>query len=152
LVGLSSNGTRKFDFSIFDSVTTTQDSEREFKIEGPNVDYQTLCESHPKEDYTHTTPLKLAPSNICMTPYNYVSIQWDGDVVPCCKSHGKQHIFGNLHDQSFEDIIKSHKRMAFLDNMMEQGKKANYICRYCTDPNPHMIHEKLISKINARSR
>lgn len=152
LVGLSSNGTRRFDFSVFDSVTTTKDTEREFKIEGPNVDFQVLGDTHPYEDYTHTKPAGQALHLSCVTPFTHISIQWDGDVVPCCKCHGKQHVFGNLYDQTFAEIIRSSRRMDFLERMAATGRDANYICKFCTAPNPHKIHTRLVEKIEARGK
>jgi radical SAM protein with 4Fe4S-binding SPASM domain len=145
LVGASSNGTKKnFDYSQFDIVTTTRDIERTQGIDpskNPNAFLQTLGENFPYEDTTHDKIYDLPEVRGCTTPEGYVSIHWDGDVVPCCKCFGKQHVFGNLFDVTMEQIVNGRARRQFLEKM-PSGK--NYICRFCQTPNPHQIHEKLV--------
>lgn len=142
-VGMSTNGTRKdFDYSGFDIVTITHDSERSRSIQGDNVYLQVLGENYPYEDYTHDKPQNNPEVENCTTPFEFVSIHWDGDVVPCCKCFGKQHVFGNLYDMTMEEIWNSSKREKFLADL-----KSNYVCGYCCAPNPHLIHEKLLREV-----
>lgn len=141
-VGISTNATLSVDFEAFDIITVTQDSERspgKEWVEQPNVYLQRLGENHPYEDYTHSEPCAVPEVKTCKTPFEYVSIHWDGDVVPCCHCFGKQHVFGNLYDMTMSEILGSHKRKVFLKNV-----PYNYICRYCQFPNPHKIHKKLL--------
>lgn len=142
-VGMATNGTLpNFDYRYFDIVTITHDIERHRTIEGSNVYLQKLGENYPYEDYSHEKFVDNPSVKQCLTPYEYVSIHWDGDVVPCCKCFGKQHVFGNVYDMTMKDIWMSEKRRRFLQDL-----KSNYICRYCNVPNPHKIHEKLLSEI-----
>lgn len=141
LVGISTNGTLPVNFSAFDIITVTRDEERkpsEDFLNNPNVYLQTLGDNHPYEDYSHER-LSSVDVSKCVTPFNYVSIHWDGDVVPCCHCFGKQHVFGNLYDMTMEEIENSHKRKIFLEQLPN-----NYICKYCEFPNPHLIHIKLL--------
>lgn len=147
-VGCSTNATRpKVDMSQVDIVTCTTDKERDLVLPGKNVYHQKLGENYPYEDVSHKVKFNLPEVKACTTPFDYVTIHWDGDVLPCCKCFGKQHVFGNLYDQSFKDIINGSKRAKFLDNMK---KGTNYACTYCTVSNPHEIHEHLLDWIDKK--
>lgn len=78
----------------------------------------------------------------CNTPFQYVSILWNGDVVPCCKDHGGMHVFGNLYEVGWQGVINGDKRKAFLDGIKNNSR--NGLCEYCDFANPHLIHEKFI--------
>jgi len=102
-----------------------------FLANHPNVRLQCVGGDFPVEDYTHIKKYNL--QNICRIPYNYVSIQWDGDVVPCPRAHGKQVVFGNLYNQTWDDIINGEKLKQFkLDLLL---KKDNGLCEFCWAPN-----------------
>jgi len=145
-VGLSTNATKERDLSNVDIITNTVDSFRSKTLakEYPTqVFTQHLGEDHPYEDTTHKKPCFSEKVFKCRTPFEYVSIHWDGDVVPCCKCFGKQHVFGNLYDQTMEEIWNSKKRADFL-HQLSVKEKHPYICRYCGVTNPHEIHQKLL--------
>lgn len=143
-VGMATNGIVKINNSKLFNKTITVASERVIVESGENVQLQKLGDDYPYEDYSHRE-VRDSTAVRCDTPFNYVSVQWDGDVVPCCKCHGKQHTFGNLYDMTFEQIINSKKRSDFL-NMMDSGVEKNYICQFCEFPNPHKIHEKILEQ------
>lgn len=141
-IGLATNGTIKSDYSIFDLVTITEDIERKFLLSGKNIRHQSLGVSAPYEDYSHVNKEMSFDKNLCKTPFNYVSIQWDGKVVPCCKCQGYQDVIGDLTVNTFEEIINSVARSKFLTNLND-----NYSCQYCQFINPHLIHYKLLSSL-----
>jgi radical SAM protein with 4Fe4S-binding SPASM domain len=145
MVGFSTNGhSRSFSYHLVDILTVTKDRERDFGLDPAqrkNVFTQELGVDHPYEDVSHEKKLNIPARLNCTTPWTHISIHWDGDVVPCCKCFGKQHVFGNLYDMTMKQILNSHKRKEFLRGM-HTGK--NYICSYCQIPNPHKIHERLI--------
>jgi radical SAM protein with 4Fe4S-binding SPASM domain len=145
-VGVATNSSIPMDYSIFDHVTVTEAEGRKQVRAEPlsNTSLQRLGKDWPVEDYSHRI-FPEEPARGCITPFRFVSVQWDGDVVPCCKCHGKQHVFGNLYDQPFAKILESHKRKSFLERM--QAGSGNYICRYCTTPNPHSILERIEEKL-----
>jgi radical SAM protein with 4Fe4S-binding SPASM domain len=140
-VGLSTNGSVPgVDWSVFDCVTVTKDIERAGDVvgDGHNVLRQELGVTWDYEDFDHDKP-SLVDVSDCSTPHEYVSIHWDGDVVPCCKCHGKQHVFGNLFLQSWHEVMNGMKREMFLRDLND-----NYICQYCYAPNAHPIQQKFI--------
>lgn len=144
-VGFSTNGTFKDRLEavlpIADSVTVNDDDFRDPVFEEkPNVFVQRLGDNSPFEDYTRTKP-GVVPQ--CDTPFGYVSIHWNGDVVPCCKDHSGVHVFGNLFEQTFEQIEHGEVRREFLAGLA--AGQANKLCEFCEQPNPHLgIHDRLI--------
>jgi len=143
-VGFSTNGLLKSELCYIiesiDCVTVNKDNFREpVFVNKENVFVQSLGKDYPVENYSHKIKVKEYPE--CETPFNYVSIQWDGDVVPCCKAHGKTVVFGNLYRDSFDRIVFGQKHLDFIDK--HRARRDNGLCEYCRYPNPHKIHEKL---------
>jgi radical SAM protein with 4Fe4S-binding SPASM domain len=148
LVGLATNASIDIDYSLFDSVTVTHADGRTDRVPpGANVTVQRLGCDWPYEDYSHSEESKRERCPACDTPQHYISIQWDGDAVPCCKCHGKQHVLGNVYQQSMGEIEHGVARREFLKGLM---RGTNYICLFCSAPNPHGIHEGLIANIKGR--
>lgn len=142
-VGFSTNGTvldrLEECLNIADVVTVNDDKYRDPVFEHhPKVRVQKLGKNYPVEDYSRKR-VSYVPS--CRTPFEYVSIHWNGDVVPCCKDHGGQHVFGNLWKQTFQEIVTSKKRERFLNGL--DLAEANGLCEFCKNPNPHWIHKRL---------
>jgi len=125
-----------------DSVTVNEDEFRKIPkalLNCINVNIQRLGKNFPIEDYSHTKKVKTYPD--CITPFRYAVIQWDGDIVPCCKAHGKTTVFGNLYESEFHAIMNSQIRIDFLWSI--KHKLDNDLCEYCQYANPHMIHKKI---------
>jgi len=55
-----------------------------------------------------------------------VTVQWDGDVVPCCNVVGKQKVLGNLYKEPLEVIWEKHDKKIF-----------DY-CKTCLAPSPYL--------------
>ena len=60
----------------------------------------------------------------CMDLNSSVTIQYDGDVVPCCNVVGKQKVLGNVNNNSIKQIWEEHDKKIF-----------NY-CSTCETPSP----------------
>lgn len=99
--------------------------------------------TYPLEDYSREKPVGFVP--FCVTPRDFLSVQWNGDVVPCCKDHSGKHVLGNLYEESFEEIVLGKRRQEFLRNMLYGA--FNGMCEFCQAPNPHKIHEALVKEI-----
>lgn len=146
-VGLSTNLTvwRK-QRAVLDELDVLTINDDEFRSVDPEfiAEYegktfvQTIGENLPFDDYSRR---EKYPVPKCITPERYVSIQWDGDVVPCCKAHGKEVVFGNLYREDWGDIMAGETRAKFLGRLRRQ--EGNGLCEYCLNPNPHQIHERL---------
>ncbi len=72
------------------------------------------------------------PQRVCLLPWFSLYITVDGDARPCCSfGEGETLVFGNLFEQSFEEIWNSRGYRDFRKHSIE--KKLNYtVCRNCT--------------------
>lgn len=62
----------------------------------------------------------------CLDPITSVTVQHDGDVVACCNVVGKQRVYGNLHNNSMEEIWSTAEKIMFS------------YCNTCRTPNPYI--------------
>jgi radical SAM protein with 4Fe4S-binding SPASM domain len=75
-------------------------------------------------------PKRSFPKNSCPWLYYSITIQANGDVVPCCRDpHGRQ-IVGNLLEQSLEEVWNGPKLKAFRRAVLSCQKDVD-ICRLC---------------------
>ena len=63
--------------------------------------------------------------DFCIDVKTSVTIQYDGDVVPCCNVVGKQKVIGNVHNQDMTEIWKTYDKAMFS------------YCRTCKTPSPY---------------
>lgn len=130
---------------LVDAITVNDDEYREpLFTDRPNVFVQRLGVTYPFMDYTRMAPAPVPP---CSTPEESVSIHWNGDVTPCCVDQSGVHVFGNLYEQTFQEVIDSGKRADFLEGLRRRNE--NQLCEYCDGPNPHLIHERILEQIEA---
>lgn len=75
-------------------------------------------------------PKKNYPKNSCPWLYYSITIQVDGNVVPCCRDpHGRQ-IVGNLLEQSLEEVWNGPKLRAFRSAVFTKQVEVD-ICQLC---------------------
>lgn len=70
----------------------------------------------------------------CIDVKTSVTVQWDGDVVPCCNTVGKQKVLGNLHEENIETIWE------------RSDKKMFSYCDTCKTPSPFAGRLKFFSE------
>lgn len=100
------------------------------------------AEVFPLQDYLDK---KVYKTRGCINPWYSVSVQWDGDVVPCCKAVGKRFVYGNLFKNSLETIWKNDA----VEQMRRYhlGKEEHSpICGYCDFKSPHKFHMNILEK------
>lgn len=88
---------------------------------------------------------KIKSKDMCLNPWMSVSIHSDGDVVPCCFGFGKDVVYGNLREQSLEEIWNTSEvvkqfRMAHVAAQVEGGKIGIPFCDNCYQRSPVMLH------------
>jgi radical SAM protein with 4Fe4S-binding SPASM domain len=66
----------------------------------------------------------------CYMPWEYMSITWDGDVVPCCYDYDKKYVLGNVKDSSLSEIWNGGK-MQQLRKEFISGNVKNPLCEKC---------------------
>ena len=107
---------------------------------------------------THTCTIRTVPESfstisgkavmqpkreLCLNPWLSVVVQVDGDVVPCCLSFGKEIVYGNLNEQSLEEIWHTSPRLAQMrDEHMNNQLPSP--CDRCYMRSPCLLHDELI--------
>ena len=73
---------------------------------------------------------KNYPKNSCPWLYYSITIQVDGNVVPCCRDPHGRHIVGNLLEQSLEEVWNGPKLRAFRQAVFSNQASMD-ICQLC---------------------
>ena len=73
---------------------------------------------------------KYPPFMPCPFSWQYVVVQWNGDVVVCCRDYNAVNKMGNIKDASLEEIWNGKKYASFRENMIS-GNYNNSICPSC---------------------
>ncbi|WP_163337815.1 radical SAM/SPASM domain-containing protein [Desulfopila sp. IMCC35008] len=74
------------------------------------------------EKYPHSMP--------CPFPWQYLVVQWNGDVVACCRDYNGQLILGNVRKQSLIEIWNG-QRCTDLRNAIGSGTGLKQMCQEC---------------------
>lgn len=74
---------------------------------------------------------KLLMDNECPWIYHNMSIQVNGDVVPCCRDNQGTEIMGNLLNQNLDEIWNGNPYINFRKRLHEDQGKVK-ICRLCS--------------------
>lgn len=75
---------------------------------------------------------KYPPFMICPFAWQYVVVQWNGDVVACCRDYNTVNLMGNVKNESLTDIWNGKAYTEFRKNMIS-GDYKNPICGPCMD-------------------
>ena len=83
--------------------------------------------------------IKKPSEQLCLNPWSSVSVQADGDVIPCCFSFGKDVVYGNLKNQSLKEIWAT---SPVLQEFRESHLTKQYhdICSKCYMRSPVQLH------------
>ena len=83
---------------------------------------------------------------LCLNPWLSVSVQWDGDVVPCCFAAGKDIVYGNLWDNTLSDIWNySVEREKLMNRMRLNFNESGMPCKYCYMRSPVLFHMEMVT-------
>ncbi len=74
---------------------------------------------------------KLIPANACPWLWYSLSIQVNGDVVPCCRDALGEFVMGNLLTQNLAEIWNGEKFVAFRKAILT-NQRALKLCRLCS--------------------
>ena len=75
-------------------------------------------------------PKKSFPRNSCPRLYCSITLQVDGNVVPCCRDPHGRHLVGNLLEQSLHDVWNGPKLREFRQAVMSHQGGTD-ICQLC---------------------
>ena len=88
---------------------------------------------------------KHLPDNECVWIWNSMQINWNGDVVPCCRDPNGKHILGNIFEDSILKVFNGERARSFRRRVLPDQRNID-ICRLCSGYSaPNMIKEKPIS-------
>jgi radical SAM protein with 4Fe4S-binding SPASM domain len=77
---------------------------------------------------------------VCLNPWLSISVQSNGNVVPCCFAWGDNIIYGNLNEQSLEEIWNG-DRVESLRNCHKKGpSELPRLCNMCYMRSPTLLH------------
>lgn len=85
-------------------------------------------------------------NELCLNPWFSVSIHADGDVVPCCLSFSKRHVFGNLLEKDLATIWAGSEVEEFREDMRRGGGRTPAFCRRCYMRSPYLLHETIVKE------
>lgn len=75
---------------------------------------------------------KYPPHMPCPFPWQYLVVQWNGDVVPCCRDFNAVNCMGNVADSTLKGIWNSSAYGRFRDSM-SQGEYEPSMCAECME-------------------
>jgi radical SAM protein with 4Fe4S-binding SPASM domain len=96
----------------------------------PQSDAYWIYEREKLEKEGCLFPKKHTPENSCPWLYYSITIQVDGNVVPCCRDPQGRQIVGNLLEQSLDEVWNGPKLKAFRCAVIKNQVGLD-ICRLC---------------------
>ena len=87
--------------------------------------------------------LKSSESNkigICLNPFTSVSIQSNGNVVPCCFEWGDSLVYGSLYKQSLEEIWNGPGPKRLREDHQRGFSYLPDLCQHCYARSPYLLH------------
>jgi radical SAM protein with 4Fe4S-binding SPASM domain len=77
-------------------------------------------------------PIGLRPlRQLCASPYNFVSVLWDGSIVPCCHDFDGKIILGNAKNQTLSQIWHGETFQHFRERWKNEEFAADEPCTRC---------------------
>ena len=88
---------------------------------------------------------------ICLNPFASVTVQSNGNVVPCCFEWGSDIILGNLRKNSLEEIWNGPEVKRLRENHQKGFTYLPDLCLHCYARSPYLLHwEIFLSSIKRR--
>jgi radical SAM protein with 4Fe4S-binding SPASM domain len=75
---------------------------------------------------------RYPPFMPCPFAWQYLVVQWNGDVVACCRDYNAENKMGNVNEATLAEIWNGEKYREFRENMISGGY-GNGICGPCMD-------------------
>lgn len=97
---------------------------------GTAIGDKIFLEFGDKFDWPDLTAQESGERVFCYGLRDQIGVLCDGTVVPCCLDHEGDLELGNLHNQSMEDILSSHRAQAIY-NGFSGHTAVEELCRKC---------------------
>jgi radical SAM protein with 4Fe4S-binding SPASM domain len=66
----------------------------------------------------------------CELPWRKMTVNWDGDITPCCYDHDKRYVLGNIVESTLSEIWNG-ERMQLLREEFITNTVTNPLCKNC---------------------
>lgn len=76
---------------------------------------------------------KYPPFMPCPFPWQYLVVQWDGTVVPCCRDYNSVNRMGNVKQSTLKGIWNGSMYSSFREQHRGGDYSGNEFCRRCMD-------------------
>lgn len=76
---------------------------------------------------------KYPPYMPCPFPWQYLVVQWDGTVVPCCRDYNGVNTVGNVREQSLREIWNGERYADFRRQHRTGRFGSNEFCHNCME-------------------
>ena len=77
---------------------------------------------------------------ICLNPFTSVSVQSNGNVVPCCFEWGDSLVYGSLYEKSLEEIWNGPKVKRLREDHQRGYAYLPDLCQHCYMRSPYLLH------------
>lgn len=106
---------------------------REWRENGIEVDIRPFFPWTEKEISQLGIVEKYPPFMPCPFPWQYLVVQWDGTVVPCCRDYNSNNALGNVKHMSLKEIWNSTGYFEFRQQHRTGKYGRNIFCSDCMD-------------------
>ncbi|PWT91951.1 MAG: hypothetical protein C5B54_04380, partial [Acidobacteria bacterium] len=86
----------------------------------------------------------------CPLLWYYMSIRWDGRVVPCCRDYDNHEILGDITKESLMDIWNGKRFQMLRAEHLEGNYENSVLCAKCVEWSKYKMPEpeKLLQRIS----
>lgn len=106
---------------------------REWEDKGVPVEVREFFPWTEKELVTLGALRKYPPYMPCPFPWQYLAVQWDGTVVPCCRDYNGVNPMGNVRDASLREIWNGEPYSRFRGRHRSGEYGGNEFCKGCME-------------------
>ena len=108
----------------------TESFKKFWKNKGATVDIREFFPWSKPELQELGKKIQYPPFMPCPFPWQYVVVQWNGDVVACCRDYNGKIKLGNVKDSTLKEIWNGEQYKKFREKMAT-GKKLDKFCQDC---------------------
>ncbi len=122
---------RMIEFNL--NTAYTEKFKMQWQREGLDVEIREFFPWTKKEMVKLGKVRKWRPYMPCPFPWQYVAIQYNGDVVPCCRDYNGVNRIMNVKDHTLKEIWNSEKYASFRRQHITGNYTGNDFCKECMD-------------------
>ena len=111
------------------------------KEKGWDVTLRTLSDCFI--EVNHPDKYKVINNELCLNPFMSVSIHANGNVAACCRVWEEEVIYGNLNDNSLEEIWNDNPIIEEFRTAHRTNEGLPYMCTSCFLRSPVMMHMEI---------